>query len=83
MDDDFVAFSVLLAGCLQVFDVEELECWLVEQPPPDEDPPSTRGGNKSGSVLDRAEDRNFMRLAGKAADASAGYRNAGPPEADL
>lgn len=49
----------------------------------DEDPPSTRAGNKSGSVLDRSEDRNFMRIAGKAVEQSAGYRNAGPPEAEL
>eukprot|EP00884_Botryococcus_braunii_P020275 jgi/Botrbrau1/6931/Bobra.0215s0010.1 len=67
----------------EVFAVDELECWLVEQPVEEEDQPSARGGHKSGSVLDRTEDRTFLSLAGKGAEASAGYRNAGPPEAEL
>lgn len=73
----------LRGGGWQVFEVEEVECWLVEKGTGDEDSASTRAGNKSGSVLDRSEDRNFMRIAGKAIEHSAGYRNAGPPEAEL
>ncbi len=68
----------------QVFAVDVLECWLVQPPSEEEIPPGRGNGKGGGSVLDRAEDRNFLGLAGRTVAASAGHRHsAAPPEADF
>jgi hypothetical protein len=63
-----------------VFEVDTVECWLLQQPEEEEQPGTAAGGC---SVLDKfKEDRNLMDLAGRATQASAGIREA-RPEDDL
>jgi hypothetical protein len=61
----------------QVFEVDIVECWLLQQPEEEEFPATS-----NSSVLDRfKEDRHLMDLAGRSTQASAGVREA-PPEDD-
>jgi hypothetical protein len=62
-----------------VFEVDAVECWLVQQPEEEERPPAKAGG----SVLDKfKEDQHLLDLAGRSTQASAGIREA-RPEDDL
>ncbi|KAK9795545.1 hypothetical protein WJX73_002969 [Symbiochloris irregularis] len=72
-------FSNTCLASSEVFQVDTVEVWLTKQP--EADPNSS--GTKAGSALDRfKEDRHLMEMAGRAVQASRGYREA-PPEEDL
>jgi hypothetical protein len=60
----------------QVFEVDAMECWLVQQPEEDEQILS----ENLSVLIKHAEDRNFMKLAGHANQASAGIRDARPED---
>ena len=61
-----------------MFEVDAVECWLLQQPEEEE---QNAAGNTS--VLDRfKEDRHLLDLAGRSTQASAGVREA-RPEDDL
>jgi len=62
----------LVLGCARspslsaspVFDVDVVEVWRVEQPPPDEEDSGAAAGKRS--VLDKTkEDQEFLGLAGR------------------
>ncbi len=66
--------SLDCANCLQVLQVE---CWQLRRNA--EDWEDAGGGKKAGSVLDRAEDRHIMGLAGMQVNQSDGLRRAEAP----
>jgi hypothetical protein len=70
------ACAPLCSGAAQDFNVSDVEVWAMLTPEEDEGPGGAAVGARGGrSVLDAEDDRNFLAVAGRFADHSAGVRD--------